>query len=594
MRARLAAVAALSVGLLLTGCGVPSSSGVQVDGPVAEQGNPGDDEPRLPPGPDDARSADELVAHFLQAAAGNPDDAVEQLRPFVHRDRQSSWDPDGDVLLVRAEDPISTPVGIDGRRITVTVQVLGVLRDGMIVARDRSDRTQYEFEVVDEASSSDEEPDLGQSRWRIVNPPDAILLSDEALSVSLTNPGYLEPSPIYFWDSGHRVLVPDLRWLPTALPARQRAQLKLQWLIEGPAPWLDSVARLPGDVGLEGNIVWTEDRVDVAMTPAAKEVEPAHLDTQLWWTLRGEVGDERDAWLLVDGAERSIGAEEGANASVARSRASLVLVDGQFVPYSGAASDELTWPDLSDVAGDPYAVALSRDGQAAVAYRDAAGLSGLAVVTGDQVAETGLSGTTMSRPVWLTHPTDTGLVAVDGELYRFGSPDEPAPVTVPGVTGEITALAVPPDGRRVALVADGELYIASLARRDEGLMVGTARWLPTTGNDLAGVTFLQENWLAVIGQQGGQSLLYELTVDGAVERELVSGELGAHQQIGHMVGYPGDVLARSPQRGEIMYEADGFVYRYRHPNPPDSVSLSDLGIEADEDAAGPHAPVFVE
>jgi hypothetical protein len=590
----LGVLAATLTAALLAGCGVPTQTGVQVDGPVAETGLPGGYNPHPPPGPDEADSPRELVDYFLQAAAGDPVDAVEQLRPFIHSDHAAGWQPDQQVVVVRVEDDFLTPAGPGRTRVRLDVRLVGTLRDGMIEPRASSETRTHEFEVATEMADSaggDVDLDGSRTRYRIIDPPNVVLLWDRALAAGPTSPGYLLPSPVYFWDRDRSVLVPDLRWLPTALPAAQRVQTKLEWLIGGPAPWLDSLASLPGEVALEGNVVW-EDRLNITFTPGAADLEPGLLDPQLWWTLRGELRGEPEVWLAINGHEREVLPNDAANPAVRPAPASFVVLDGTILPYVAPTGSGFQVPE-GGLDMEIEAAAISRQGVGALVHLED-GRYRLSLVTGDGVLATGPTASSMSRPVWLDNPSGIGLVAADGALHRFhAGSEELVAVSVPGLSQPITAMAVAPDGRRLALVAGGDLYVASLVRREDGsVSVNGPLLLPTTASDLAGVAFLQESWLAVVGQEGGRSLLYELTVDGALERPLTNGDLGVQQAVTHVVGYPGNPQRVAPQRGELMFEADGHAYRYRGEVLP--ITPDELDVDPEAVVSPPRAPLFVE
>lgn len=595
MRARPAALV-VAVMLGVAGCGVPNHTGVEVDGPAEDAGVPGDEQRGVPPGPDEAQNEHQLVDYFLQAAAGDPDNAVEQLRQFVHADERDDWQPDPQIMVIRVEDdPVFTPAGPAQHRVRLDARWIGTLSDGTIAPADGSMLPPVEFDVVQDPGSRDDvSVDAGDGALRIVDPPNVVLLSDEALAIDTNGSGYLMPSPVYFWDTDHQVLVPDLRWVPTALPLAQRAQAKLEWLTGGPSPWLDSLQPLPGEVVVEGNVVLSDDRLDITLHPAAADVEPAHLDAQVWWTLRTELTEDRPAWLTIDGHERSVASHESANPAARPSPGGYLVVDGEVVPYLPPDGSDVPRPEA--LAADVRAAALSRDGHAALVHLEDDGQYRLSLAQDADTMATGLVATEMSRPVWLSHPDGDALIAADGDLYRFSPDHEPSRVPVPGMTEEITALAVAPDGRRMAMVAADELYVASMVRRDDGsLGVNTPRRLPTSAGQLAGVTFLQEEWLAVVGQQDdGRSRLYELTIDGAYERELPNGDLGAPPTVTNVVGYPGDALSTISQRGDIMYEADGQVYRYGYRIRPRLVSLAELNLDPEAVSGEPRAPFYVE
>jgi hypothetical protein len=590
------ALAVLAAGALLGGCGVPTETGVEVQGPLAGAGPTEDQQPVFPPGPDDARTPDQLVDFYLQAAAADPDRAVEHMREFIHPDHADGWEPASQVLVVRVKDQFPTPG--DPVRVRVDARVVGSLSRGMVEPVREPRDIALELEVAAEPTGV---PDSnlgdpgGDLRYRIVNPPPMILLSDRALAGS--SAGYLTPSPIYFWDADHEVLVPDLRWLPTSLSAAGRAQTKLKWLVDGPTPWLSSVASLPGEVDLVGNVVSREDRLDVALTPAAGDIEASRLHAQLWWTLHEEVNGDRSVWLSIDGQERELAAAGPANPSVTAPPASYVLLDGLVTPYTpNGRTVPPAW--VTDFEGDIQAAALSREGRAALVHTAPDGMHRFALVTAAGVSDADLSAQTMTRPTWLRRPKGTGLIAADGVLHAFTIEDpEPTEVTVPGVAGPVTALAVAPDGRRLALIAGDELYVASLAHRDDGaLSVNQPRRLDTTASGLAGVAFWRENFLAVIGEEEGRNQLYEITVDGAFEKQLTNGDLGG-LSVTHMVGYPGSPLEQSMrQRGEVLFEADGRVYRYKYLQRPVDIGVEDLAVEVPEEALESHlrAPFYTE
>jgi hypothetical protein len=591
---------ALAVGVLATGCGIPSSTDVRVDGPMVPAGAPAaGDGAASPPGPDDAGDEVELVENFLQAAAGDLGDPVRQLAGFVRSDQRDRWRPDPRIVVVRpVGQPFPTP-GRDEVRVQLDVLELGVLgADGVIEPMAGARRRPLEFEVVVEQTVTTNEGagvSLGNPALRIVDPPEEVMLSTQALEA-----GYLLPRPVYFWDGQGEELVPDLRWLPSALADGQRAQRVLDWLAEGPAPWLDgAVTRLPDDVALDGNVVWSEDGLEVGLTAAA-DLDPARLDAQLWWTLRPELADgDRALVLRIDGQTRTVADYPFANPAVGEPPAGFAVVDGVIRQYRPDAP-EVDLPALAEESNaGVHSAALTRDGRlAALVKTQGDGLFRLELTRPGGRTATSLRGAVeMSRPLWLTSG-QVGLVAADGDLYRFQAGDERVDdVPVPGELGEITAVAAAPDGHRLALVAGGRLYTASMTWREDGLVtVNEPRLLKTTATALKGVGFLREDWLTVVGQEpepdGGQLRLYEITVDGADERQLHLGELGTPSEVSNLVAYPGDP-SDPRMRGLVMYESDEQAYVYTHPTPPVPIDGSDL-IGAGEDAADPRAPFFLD
>jgi hypothetical protein len=590
-----AAVALVAlVAVLLAGCGIPGETGVRVDGPLPEAGSPQSNETAAPPpGPDQADSAVELVEYFLQAVAGNPAEPLEALREFVQFEERDGWRPDPQVLVVRVEELVPTPAR---ERVQVTVQEIGVLTDrGTIEPRDVAQSRDIPFEVVEDTEvTTDENVGQGVSEphFRLVDPPDEILLSTSALEE-----GFLLPRTVYFWGSDGQAMVPDLRWLPSALADRQRPQQLLEWLEDGPAPWLPgALVGLPDGVALAGNAVWSDHRLQVSLTAAVGRVDRTRLDAQLWWTLRPELSD-RTLVLTIDGQDREVdgGQYRSQNPAARSAPERFAVVDGVVRQLRPDA--ELALPALAgEVNQGIRSAALTRDRRFAALVREEPD-ERLRLTVSRPAGEvrTGLVATELGRPVWLAGGT-TGLVVADGRLHRFGRESETSPVRVPGDLTGIEAVAAAPDGRRIALVAGGRLYLASLVWREGSFSVNEPRVLPTTGRELAGVGFLQENWLAYVGEQDGRSLLFEITVDGALERALPGGLLGVPVSIDSFTAYPGDPTSRPPARGVILYEADNQAYLYAHGRPePSRIPPDDLyGVPVDSEPGDPQAPFFLD
>lgn len=573
------------------GCGVPTGTDVRVDGPVAETGSTGaggGSDP--PPGPDDATGDRQLVDYFLQAAAADPGDPVEQLRPFIHSSQREDWRPDPRVIVVRVSDITRTPAGDDQVRFDVELRRVGVLVNGAVEPQIQEPET-VAFSVAREPlrDSNELARESARVRYRIVDPPRFVMLEDRALD------RYFLPRSVYFWDTDHEVLVPDLRWLPRALPAARRPQVVLTWLRAGPSAWLDSAVGLPEGLELIGHPVSDGDTLIVELTAATAELEHRALDAQLWWTLRPELHRDTTLTVVIDGEVREVVPSEWpTNLAQWRPPRGFVVLDGVVRPYPvdpGAEFPALDHPANADVVR----AALAQDGRVGALVRaEADGLSLVLTGTGG-VTETVLRGVaTMSRPVWLQEPVGTGLVVADGRLYRFNVREESV-AEVPvhaGLSGRITAVAAAPDGRRLALVAGGELYVAAMRRGGGLVSLHEPQMLPTSGTDLAGVAFSRPDRLAVLGRQEGRYWLYEITVDGGLEERL-SFDLGAPESLGDLVAYPGDPRGDS-HRGQIMFEADGRAYSYRH--SPEPIRADEFGDEPPEDDEGldPRAPFFLE
>jgi hypothetical protein len=577
---------------------VPTETGVRVDGPPPEPGPAGSGgEPDLPEGPDDASNEEELVAFFLQAAATDPEDPVEGLRDFLHPDVRDDWEPEERVYVARVEDDPSVTRG-DQVRVEVRVRRVGTLgEDGIFEPRLAQEDEVLRYFVTTEREQRDEAaPAASQPRYRISDLPPFIVLDDQALE------RHFEQRPIYFWDDHHELLVPDLRWLPQALTQPRRSQAVVDWLVAGPAPWLSGVESIPEGIALDGNVVPGEGSLEVRLTPPHDDEDLSQLDAQLWWTLRPDLlpGDVAVTLLIGDEERRLDGDYRSENPVPADPPASFAVLDGAINQHAPVASVDITALD-NGLNTDIVRAAVPRDPwRAALVRPEPTGELRLSLAERGQVTDTPLVAEDIGHPVWLNNPSGTGLVVADEQLYQFSMADGEVAVNkvdLPDITGAVTAVAAAPDGRRLALIAGDRLYVASMSRAG-GAAVSVSRRppLPTAASNLDGVAFIREDWLAIVGTARGQSRLFELTVDGALERDLPDGDLGEPDDISSFVGYPGD--PENPEdRGRIMFEAEDQVWRYTYGHEPAEIEAVDLRGEEPLDEAEnpqPRAPFFLD
>jgi sporulation and spore germination protein len=577
--------------LVLGGCGVPTSSEVEIvgDGPVSEGQSPTGGV--APPTADEATTPLELVENFLTAAAGNPSTAVDRVREYLRASDQDGWHPEEPVRVVRElDEPIITD-DTGGYRVELTVQQIGILRANGSLDAVSGGETPYTFRVVSEGGPDDQV--AGQrSRLRIADPPSILLLSDTAL----TNRDYYFPTPIYFWDSEeHEQLVPDLRWLPQAgAPDEQFPWTVLRWLLEGPAPSLARLEGLPAGTQPVGTPVWQDDnRLVVNLNAAALGESGAagvnDLATQLGWSML-QLRSAAQLELRIDDQPQE-GATVREPAWHQAGSVRLAVLDGTIRQLSDG--QPVSFPALAgDVNGSVLAGALTDQGRLAALVRQDEGsgerrLTVVEAVSGEEPTETPtvLSAGEIEQPTWLRGGSDPlGLVVAGGRLYRFTAGGS-AQVTVPGVAGSVDAMAVAPERRRVALVADGELYVASLQLDGEAVTVDEVQAVPTTVENIAGVAFSHVDRLVVTGEQEGRVGLFALTVDGGLQDQLRN--LG-NASVTSLVAHP----VEDSNALDVMYEANDQTYTYR--GAPNLVRAQDLLNVTEETDAPPLAPFFVD
>jgi hypothetical protein len=196
----------------------------------------------------------------------------------------------------------------------------------------------------------------------------------------------------------------------------------------------------------------------------------------------------------------------------------------------------------------------------------------------------------MSRPVWLKDAGEdgpTGLVVADGKLWEFRA-DSAAltEVSLPGVAARVAAVGASLDGHRIAVVAAGALYVATVRRVDGSLNVGPARRLTTSLRELSAVDWFGEHSLAVAGlESDGRAAIYRLSVDGAGESPLVRG-VGA--TITELAAYPN---LEPETSAPLLYEANQVAYASAAPITREQVRPGSATLPPG--TAAPTAPFYL-
>lgn len=570
-RGRLAA--ALAVALLVGGCGVAGETGVTRDHiarrGLLESGNPDVAEPRKR---EQSGSPEELVTNYLRAAAGEPKTAIDRVRAFMPPGVAATFNPSPPGILVvrQLDDPVVSPEpGGGGSTVSVRLQPVGILTEqGAIrpVPPEEQSTIQYPFRVVDAGPE--------QRGSYLSNPYPRLLLSTTAFD---GRPGQ-DPEVLYrehllyFWDTGSRTLVPDLRYLPRSIPAALRPTEVVRRLAAGPSEWLgNAVQSLPSGTDVRGNVVLKDGRLAVdlnAKAIAADGLSARQILAQLRWSLwnlhYGPIV------LQIEGQERA--SDDGDSDAYLNDNPAWALsptpdafcvADGVVV--AGCTTAEPGPAPLvlrSETNRGVVSAAVTGDDRYAALVRRSGGKRPTLVVGRMDPGEAAptyvpvaLTAATIARPVWLNRvsPRPEGLVVADGRLYHFDSAGAARPLPVAGVSG-IQAVAAAPDGRRIAFIAGGSVYVAPLSIQAAGgaLAVGRPQRLETTLDGLTAVGFSRPERLVVSGTVAGKGWLAELSVDGAIEDRFHSV---GDAKVTALAAYA-DNPANSSTRGPVMVELD--------------------------------------
>lgn len=239
------------------------------------------------PGPRQDASPREIVNGFISAQAAGLTDNFTVAREYLTVGAASSWDPNTDTTVYQGdidlgyidssapEEPAIVPeIDLSGAiRIEVvasakslgTVDAQGTYTESLADAR-----LEASFELLRNS----------QGQWRISGLRDGLVMSN-----TLFQNNY-RAVPLYFLSPNAQFLVPDTRWVVSALAESQA----LRALIEGPSPWLrDSVRTAVPDGTRLVSAVRTGANVTVNLSRNVLNANPserANLAAQVQTTLK--------------------------------------------------------------------------------------------------------------------------------------------------------------------------------------------------------------------------------------------------------------------------------------------------------------------
>lgn len=610
-----AAVAAFAVGV--TGCGIPDETEVKDLGPGPESlEGPAGGAGAGPPPREDASTKEAFVTNFLAALAGEPAKREERYKAyFTESARPDELDAGAAVNIIRLrQPPVFTELRQGSWRVKIDVTHVGVLDGEGSIGQPDLKTASYTFEIAVQSSES------GADTWIVTKAPaDPLLMSTDALDL------YFTPRTLYFWSRDGRTLLPDERYMPKELDPGLRPTRIVEWLVAGPSAWLEpAVSRLSDKARNNQNVPYPKDQLEVALNAAAAEQwTPAvsgdpvlKLGQQLLWSLRpenkptlrlsidggrSEVFQKDQAFYAANAANR---APEGAEQEAQPER--FALYDGKIHRLResrGGGTQPLPRLLLSHGVNQGIVqAAMARESgeqglltAAALVVQDA-GRYRLRLVSavgdGARPAQTTAeSFASMGRPVWLKAPLHEGLVVADKRLYRFTIDGAMQRIDVPNVPGEITDVSAAPDGRRIAVVASGRVYVFSLARTDGKLVVlgETPRQLPITVRDVSAVDWSEEAKLVVAGTgPDDKPAVWEVSIDGAFEKSQFTDTGG---RVGHLVAYPDDAVSPSLS-STVMYAREGAAFDLAGDKP--GIEARDvMGADGEVDLSRVTAPFFL-
>lgn len=592
-------IVALTAGLVLTGCGIPDNTEVEPLRPGPSTGVfAGDDREPSRSTRADTLDRAQFVRNYLEAAAGDFDGATERVKQFLSPDLTDAFKPTTGIKVLRLiEEPLIEP-GNDTVRLSA--QDVGTLRADGVLLPGFGQTVPYDLTVGEVE---------GQQGLFVTKTEPVLLLSNEALEE------FYEQRTIYFWNSDHTGLVPDLRYMPLSVPREQEPNEVIDWLITGPSPLLaDVVDGLRDGTKAIGNVpAISNDTLQISLSgEAVKPEDPGALDRlqkQLRWSLRSNLPAALE--LTVEHQferKKYTGADYLTSNPAYRQIADaerFAVYNGQIRRLARSYNPVLPVPVVAPEANKGVrSAALSTSGTrswAALVVNEARGRQALQVGAADPGERATLRRIALpgpvSRPAWAKSlggedARTTGLVSAAGKLYWFSAEGATSgEVAWPSGPRGITAVAVAPDGHRVAVLARGTLYVAALNRTEDGARLTAARAIKTQLTALTAVDWSSEGMLVVAGKRPASNrvAIMEVSVDGATQTDRLS-DLGS-SEVSHLAALPANP-ARGEESGAIAYVLGGVAYDEVN---PDKIGVDDLAEQVTDPPGGvlPTNPFFL-
>ncbi len=467
MRCWTAALVALVLSISCAACtAIPGSSAAVDVTRIADQV-----EPVAPDAPTSGAQPDQVVRGFIAASArpdadGGTGSSFAAARQYLTPQAQATWRPSTQPIVI-LDDNYRTEVDpLSAGAVTVTGNSPGALD------------TSRSFRSVGAAYSGAMHLEKVDGEWRISDPPPDLLLTASDF------PTAYRQRVLYFLDRSGTLVVPDIRHMVIGQTTANRANRLLTLLMDGPASTLAgavtssfterSALRSNPSVDPDGVLHVDFTGVDVSTTEASRA-----LAAQVVWTLSPTTPRIS---ISVDGVPLDPAQPVYTINSVSSFDPDRLPGTGQvasdpfYVSPGGAITGLLDGRPVPGPLGSGSPTVLSAAASAttrvtAAVAVDPAGGQQLLLTSPDQLdrADPALKADTLTQPS-LTRAGDEAWVVQNGavkpEVYRVSTAGPPSRERVPAdeLTGKgtVTALALSPDGVRVAIVAGGQLYVGVL------------------------------------------------------------------------------------------------------------------------------------
>ncbi len=497
---------------LTTGCAQLPQSGAIGIGPDVANSEGADYLYYSPAGPADGGTQQEIISGFLSAGNG-PQNDYSVARSFLSVNEQATWLPSEEVLIQEGPPRFTfateTEVHVD---VTITASIDAF---GAYTYAPSGTQRHLVYRFAQEAG-----------QWRLASAPNLTML---------LHPNFLvlfKPYSLYFYDSNHNFLVPDVRWFPSRASTATRLASAL---LQGPQEWLKPALSAMPKIEVELNldavpVTNAEASVDLSANAGSLPVQDLqYLKAQLKATLT-QLPTVTSVIISFEGEPQTVRdvpskVSRGAIGSpVALTAAGLAHLNSTTPIFGNNELKELVGNEVTDFALN-------------------AGETNLALVTGVGVYQVKPSTigsqaaivdrrpnllaphwdnrnylwtlTNAKNSSWLITDTSSNRTRLEASAYD---------------TSSISSFAISPDGSRVAVLSTGDrngVWILPIIRNADGAPTALGRGikLPTQQGSTMAVTWADSSTVAMLVKLsatstraithtvGGESTLYSAISD---------------------------------------------------------------------------------
>ncbi|GLZ76249.1 hypothetical protein Afil01_10560 [Actinorhabdospora filicis] len=568
--ALLAAGVALGLLMTTTACGIPEDGpvvplGLQKFDPASGYTGGGEQVP--------STRADESVANFLKAAAGDPAKRQNRLERFMaDNKKEQRW---GEIEGLPLIDDVNIePVNIGKVRVTGKIIATYTL-DGQILPPETGN-TDIDLTYL---LTQDPKTDL----WLFSEAPTQILLTVAHFRESYA------PAPIYFLNKpDHHNVVADTRYLFNNAPPEQKTADLLLWLVAGPSQAMKPFVytAVPPNTNLNSADMRADGTVVVDLDSGAANIDTTLIRPQLAWTLRSVRTELIGGFdLQVDSISRVTGslvdsrATNLASSLVPRDLRPRVITEGTVQPpvpgVPAATYQGLRYAVPNIAAGKTILV--SPEGVRVVKPLGEGQVPKNPDPTSIKITD--LPPGEVGRPTWLSD--SIVLIPVAGKVYAaaLGDKDTTKASSGPVMNATVGRIAMSPDGARLAYTSGGRAHWAAIQENGDGTVtVGAAHDLGPDMTQVRDVGWSRQDRVAITGVSSDKQHLVEYSLDNVFVKSVE--DLGSASELDELAvkcadpwNGPGTVGDLYVTVGDTVYQSSSgaSLTQYR-PEPADTAS----------------------